>query len=437
MITVIFLSNLLPKPYILTQPELAALKEKSPAIYYLSGKFNIEEITKSVPFLVMTTFLFMSITVCTMKRTRRFAADMKKVDKIPPAANLNKKIIIPHQSQAVTTSQVRELLNIKRWRSVEEEGETETVLYAGKGKKGFYGSLFFHAGMCVIFAAAFFSSQTRYNGKMILAEGYGIEPPAVLSRMEKKDRANFPVKGMLLESFKPIYDGPFPVDYMANIAYMDADENLRKKTIRVNEPINEDGYQFMLSRRGFAPRFVLKDKDGEVITDDIAILVIFNPEDEDSIELLNGIFTAKISFFPDYFKDDKSAAQGSRSRIPKRPVFSVSISKDGEEVANGMLPVGESMKFSAYTLEAKDLRYWVELDVSKDSGMPFIFASFIMIVAGLSIRLMLNEKSLWFIIDEKNVSIGGKTAYFPALFEEEIDRFADDIRDKIKAPVTI
>ena len=423
----ILLSNLLPKPYVMTDRELQALRETKPMVYALSERFNVAEVTKSPVFVAITVFLFMSITLCTMRRTKSFLARMKRMRPVPPMASLSLRENISNIDSKAAEKITRNLFKKGRWRVVDTLNEGRRLFYARKGAHGFWGSVAFHVGMCLVLVGALFSSFTRYNGKIVLTEGFGMNPQEIVRGLSKEELKRFPLSGIKLERLSPAFKGPFPVDYNADIFYVDMEGKVHKEAVGVNEPLYAGKYQFLLTRYGFAPRFLLKDLEGNKVSEDVFILAVITPEHEDSFQLIRGIFDVNARFYPDYYKDEKTAVIGTRSRIPRNPVFSLTFSRAGKEVAVGLLPKGEEITFGNYRLEFVDLYHWIQLDISKDSGMPFIMAGFFLIVAGLLVRVMLSEKSIWVIIESGEIGIGGRTRYFPALFEEELKRVAEKI----------
>lgn len=417
---VILISNLLPKPYIMTVSEMQALKRESPAIFYLCQRFNVARVTKSPYFIAVTAFLFASITVCTARRVRR---RLERESAIPEVSTLSVK----HEIDGVDTACLMGILSRRRWSWTERGFDGGRVIYSRKGEHGFWGSVAFHTGMCVILTGALFSALTRYNGSLVLTEGFDVDPARVLSGLSRDEVYVFPVRRMVLDSFRPVYRGAFPIDYSGRIVSQDAYGRVYPETVRVNEPMRAGGYQFMMSRYGFAPGFLLRDSAGKVISDDVINLVVIKPDMVDTFRLLDGMATVKVRFFPDFYVDTEKGIPATRSRLPNNPVFLVTIERLGREKEGGFLKMGESLEFDGYTLEFKDIRYWVQMEVSRDSGIPLITAGFFVIVLGLTLRLLLNEKAVWVIITEQKIRIGGRARFFPALFEEELRRLAEEI----------
>lgn len=428
--SIILISNLLPKTYIMTDSEVAALRKERPLIYNLSTRFNVAEVTKSPYFIAVTVFLFASIMVCTIKRTKTALEGMEKEAGIPDIRSLTVRHSIDIKEGLDAEGAAEAVMAGKRWKSAGSGADGVRVLYSRKGSEGLWGSVAFHAGMCVILIGVFVSSQTRYNGNLLLIQDFDIDPSRVLMGLSKNERHVFPIRKTALASFEPVYREGFPLDYTANILNLDLEGQEFAVAARVNEPFMAGGYQFLLSRYGFAPRFVLKDTSGKVVSDDVVSLVVFNPDQEDTFPLLKGKAVAKVRFFPDFYIDTSKGAPSTRSRIPKRPVFLVSIESKGRNVGGGFLKQGEPLDWAGYTIEFKELRYWVQLGVSKDSGVPVITVGFFAIVIGLALRLLLNEKALWIIINQGNIGIGGRARFFPALFEEELKMLAEEIRAK-------
>lgn len=430
---VIFLSNLLPKPYVMTDREIETMKRESPILYQMGERFNVGKVTKSPVFGGIAIFLFASITVCTARRVRIWAEERERKGAVPETARLPiiSTILL---DGSVSPDAVEGIMAGNRWRPTEVISDAGRILYARKGGEGFWGSAVFHAGMCVVLAGALVSAVTRYNGRLVLTQDFGIDPAAELRGLTSDQRYVFPLRGMMLDSFNPIYEGVFPVDYIAEISGLDLYGREFRKSIRVNEPMSTAGYNFLLTRYGYAPRFAVKDSSGRVVSDDVVNLAVITPETRDSFNLLKGSVTARVSFFPDFYIDAAKGMPASRSRNPNNPVFLVTLERPGGTRDGGFLPIGKGLDFGGYTLEFKELRYWVQLDVSKDAGVPLVTIGFFVIISGLAVRMVLNEKAVWIIIKETadgtEVGVGGRARFFPALFEEEIKRLAGEIRAK-------
>jgi cytochrome c biogenesis protein len=423
---IILASNLLPKPYIMTESELARMKAERPFLYEMGLRFNVERATKSPYFIAAAIFLFASITVCTARRVRgRLEGEGAG---IPPVSTMQ----IRHDLGEVPRALVHDMRGLPggwRWEGGDIEGGR--VYYARKGVGGFWGSAVFHAGMCVVLIGALVSALTRYNGRLFLTEDFDIDPARELKGLSENQRYVFPIRGMALRSFAPVYEGPFPVDYSADIAGLDLYGREFSRKVRVNEPMRSGGYQFTMSRYGFAPRFVLKDGSGKVVSDHVVNLAVITPDRVDSFRLLDGMVTARVRFFPDFYIDTERGRPATRSRDLKRPVFLVSLERFGKEKEGGFLPLGGGVSFDGYTLEFKELRWWVLFDVSKDSGVPVITAGFLLIAGGLILRLLLNEKAVWIILNEEaRAGVGGRAGFFPALFEEELRRLAEELKSE-------
>lgn len=424
---VILLSNLLPKPYILTDKEVSAMKRERPLTYYMSSRFNVAEVTKSPYFITVTVFLFASITACTLRRVKTGLKEAERGVRIPEITSLTIRHSIEVSDCMDAETAAAGVLARRRWKMAKAGTDEARVLYSKKGFDGLWGSVAFHAGMCIVLIGVFISTQTRFNGRLLLTQDFDIDPALVLKGLSATEKYVFPVRRMALASFEPVFREGFPLEYTANLLNRDLYGREYTEVARVNEPVSAGGYQFLLSRYGFAPRIVLKDASGKVVSDDIVNLVVFNPNQEDSFPLLKGKFTARVRFFPDFYIDTSTGTAATRTKIPRNPVFIVSLERGGNKVEGGFVKMGGTLGFEGYTLEFRDIRYWVQLDVSKDSGVPVITAGFFAIIAGLALRLLLNEKAVWIIIKENKIGVGGRARFFPALFEQEIKGLAEEL----------
>lgn len=307
--------------------------------------------------------------------------------------------------------------------------EQRTVIYGIKGTKGIWGSLGFHTGMNVALIGILISITTGMDGKLLLTEGFPVTTPKEVIGM--KGVQDFPFHEMALESFVPVFEGGFPVRYDSKLMGIDRDGRLMRYMISVNSLLDSGDYKFIFGAAGYAPRFRLK-KDGKEVIDTVVNLRILMPGVVDSFNIPEEGLRIKAEMFPDHYVEN--GAHKTKGRFPFNPALFVEIEKAGKMIGRGFLIKGQKVDVENYSLEFVELKNWMELIVSRDAGVPVITIGFIMISLGLLARFILNEKHLWVIMNEKDtgtaVGIGGRTRYFPAIFDEELKRLAEELKGR-------
>lgn len=407
---VILLSNLLPNFSVMKAGEIKALKEGRPLLYAAASSLQLGKVVRSPFFFILPAVIFLSITVCTVKRIKRWGMESGREGNALP--------------EDMFLRAAEESLRGKGWSvEVRSQGSGEGVVITGfKGRKGFWGSVAFHAGMNVVLIGAVFSLFTRYNGSMVLADGYGVTMDEAFLSQAPKD---FRLKGAIMEDFRAVYQEGFPVDYSMALTLLGEEDREKREEVGVNRPLKWMGYQFAPVRYGFSPRFAVR-KGETVLLDSYINLVVMTPEKTDVFEIPGEGMKVEVQFFPDFYMEGKIPK--TRSREPKNPVFFAEIKKGKEVIGRGFLHLNQEVSFAGYSIAFNDLKMWVMFSVSRDYGVPVVTFGFLLIIIGLIIKFVWHEKSVWLIFKDGTVEFGGSSRYFPALFEEELKRLGEELK---------
>ena len=415
-VVIIIIPNLLPKVGFMAPEDVEILRREKPLLHTIATYFQVGSVVRSPLFLILPVFIFSSITICTIKRIKRETA--KKI-------TLSVKPKPTHEIDCSSdATAIAKILRKLGWR-VEPPGESEADTIRGvRGERGFWGSVLFHAGMNVVLLGITLSLMTRYNGIMLLTDGYGMKAgDAFLNEMP----VDFPVSEAMLKGFKATYVDNFPVDYRMNMI-LEADNRVIEREVGVNRPLKWSGYQFVPVRYGYSPRFLIKEGN-EKILDAYVNLIVMGEQQSDHFEVPAAGIIVTAELFPDYYKE--GLRPKSRSRELKNPVLYLQVTKDNETVGKGFVPLDKEISFAGYSILCSDIKMWVMFNVSRDSGVPVITVGFILILAGLIIRFIWGEKVVVVRLSDQKAKIGGWSRYFPALFEEELRKLTDRMRDSV------
>jgi cytochrome c biogenesis protein ResB len=267
------------------------------------------------------------------------------------------------------------------------------VLEGGRGRKtGFWGSVVFHIGLLTVIVATSLGPLTRFYATIILPQGITVNilDEEFVGIHSTPVWGEVPFISLKLDWQETQYeDGRFPVDHAAglSIGLMDGDGfRQTDETIRVNNPIRKEGYQFMLESGGLSPMFVLRDREANVHFKQFVNVSNLTGQ-EDTFEIPEGGLTVYTRFFPDIYKEGDN--YGTRSREPKNPAFGIKVTTKKDpftDIWRGVLKTGERAEFGGMTLEFKDLKPVVTLQVAKDPTYYGIYAGWALIVAGLLVR---------------------------------------------------
>lgn len=428
---VVLLSTLLPDISHMDQVSLEKLKEERPLLHTVSETLRVERLARKPYFQVIPAFIFLSIFICTFRRIRK---EINRVN-LSTAAELVYPTRFKFQIRNTTHygEPIRELLEKKRWRLPAAEND-ENIIYGIKGERGIFGSYVFHAGMEIVLLGVFISFMFGAGGLIFLTEGFPVKTPEAFIGIESTEASDFPFEEIMLQSYESKVDERgFPLAFKTRIVCRAEYGPLREYLLLANKPVEVEGYKLIFTKSGFAPHFVLSAKSGEIISDSVVNLAISMPKVRDSFDIRDESLSFSVELFPDYYEIEGRSA--NRGRNPKNPAIFVVISRFDKELARGFIKMGEKVDFDDYQLEFKDLKYWVELAVSKDRGVLIIGIGFIMVIIGLSVRFILNERRISIIMtqndDGKMLEVGGKADYFPDLFSHELEELSNEINEVV------
>lgn len=351
-------------------------------------------------YLTLLFLIFVSTLSCTV---RRFARRGER------AGGFTAEVSGP---AAGGIAWVEAVLAARCWRTV-RNGEG---LSARKGGWGWWGSILFHAGLLLLMAAGVLSAFTRFNGELLLTEGF----PVVLGRgafvaPPEGRRVALPPETVELRRFIPTYaQGRFAEDFEARVAV-----NGKEHGLHVNRPLAIGAFQLNLNRYGFAPTFRITDASGRELLNATLELAVVGGE-KDSFAIPGTPYRVETRFFPDFVA--KGGEIGSQSPLPRAPVFWLTLSANGKRLGRTLVRLGRQEALGPLTVRFSGLAYWVDLFVTRDDGLWLFVAGFIAGLFGLAVRFLLPDKELTVTVAEDLVTLTGWTRYCPAFFADELAR---------------
>lgn len=430
MVGLLILAILLPDPAFLTPEEANLLKEQRPFLYKITEVLGIQAITASPFFLILPFLIFISTTICTSTRlnTRLKGKAFGIEGKV---FKIDKEVVIKDGVDAAK-SKLFATFKGSRWKVREVFKEGMPMLTAQRGSLGFWGSMVFHLGLLITLLAAMVTSLTLFTGEMLLTQGYpntSKEEGFLKVWRRPLIRVKLPDARLTLEGFKAVFEEErFPVDYIASVRVEEKDSSSFLKDIRVNDPLEYYGFQYNIDRYGFAPAFVIKNKEGAVLFEGDINLVLLGGQ-EDSFLIPDTDYGVVARFYPDFVMTE--GGPRTKSDIPNNPVFSLKLTREGITVSEGLLPMGKDVEIEDIKISFTGFKYWIHILVSRDWGTPVLFTGLVLLVAGLIIRVIFYEKRLNMAVEAMTegcrVKVSGHTKYFPAFFEREMERLITQI----------
>jgi hypothetical protein len=423
--------------------ELQRLEDSNFIIYRLALLLNPQIIARSFYFYIIWLLLLNSVVVCTYRRIKGHLSAQKNTRFIKPVAisNHENSFNCNKSDSKTTITEITDYLKTKRWRINHKEDD---LIIAGHGKIGFWGSILFHLSLILLFIGAVITGITRLDAQILLTEGYSIPLIQSVVRMQKPLVGQLPQGEIIsLKKIETHYSKEeILTDIYAKLVVGDYGA-FEKKTSRVNGAVNFNGYSIMPKSYGIAPNFSFVDLKKNQKADFNINLGDWLPERWvkkgvfDSFILPNTGLKVIVQFVPNLkIVKGKTTSHG---KLVKNPALILKVvDKQDKKVADGLLKQGQSMDFNNYRLKFNRLDYWGAFTMVRDSGLPIVVFSLVLAIIGLSIRFVFYEKKLQIIIGKKTgkglkVNFTGKAQYFPALFNQEINKIKEDLTEILES----
>lgn len=420
LVAVLFASTMFPSDVTFTAAQWADLQQRSPVKYWMASNLATPYLVKSLPFILLSLFLFLSTLVCTISRLKTWVRLRRTEFEKTKAFTFQRQTTL-QESMEVVNSKLAEVLGRGGWDFQIEEG----VIGAQKGLRvGFWGSVLFHIGLLTCFLAAPITAFSLFNGTMVLTDNIPVSfrDAVMYTTGNELPVSNLPDVQVRVHDLKGVYaEGKYKVDFGGRI-----DIDGWDVPFGVNKPVDYHGLQIGIHEFGFSPNVVI-EKNGRTEFDDF--LNLYNPEAGDYYPFKKEGLEMFILLFPDFSRNGSMLS--SKSKNPDNPVLLVKFMKDGKPLHKGLLlGLGEEQQFDGYTVRFAELRNWVSMVVAKGWGITVIAVGFLIGIPALFIRFLSNERRLEFVLAEVDsggteITVRGYSRYYPAFLEREVNKMAE------------
>jgi cytochrome c biogenesis protein len=338
-------------------------------------------------FTALLALLAVSILVCTLDRTPRLWRSARDVRVVQPDAFFdpalpNRAII----AGGLRAEEVHAALRRSGFRVRVEEGAGGTsFLYGDRHQNAKLFTLISHAGLVGFILAAAITSRFGFETGILLPEGQALPVESIGSA------GLVSVKSLGFTSPRDA-EGRF-TDFATDLAVYRDGEEIARKVIRVNDPLEAGGYTFHQNFFGPAVDLTISDGAGRLLwagpvpLDEVSGGRPYGrfaiPGREEGLEMLLG---------------EDAAGATSLAVVGYRIV--------GEDAAGAPLVetvfVGGAAPGRTYVVEASDLRITFEkvsafsgVIVRRDPGAPIVWGSFILLIMGLSLTFYFPRRRTW------------------------------------------
>jgi cytochrome c biogenesis protein ResB len=422
---VLLASAFVPSPYTLDPQQWQELEKRGGGLFWVYSHLSTPFIVSNPFFALISLLLFLSTLVCTFDRARKWwlarSYEFSKETAFSFAVQANSG-----KTVAALQGEVESLLASGRWNSsVQREGGRVTIS-GDKGMSGFWGSMVFHVGLLVCFLTAPVTLLTGYKGQLTLLEDDPVAIGKVVTLHEGSrggdliDNARVTVSSVRGEYFK----GKFRYDFGGTFTIENGSDRLQHP-FAVNNAVNYRGFQFSLDSFGYAPHLVIKG-------DQLAVDNYLNISGEDKANYFDVAkdLRAFVLFFPDFIREGGKV--GTRSKNLVNPVTMVKLYRGGREVFKGLFKPGEQVAWEGRVVSVPDVKHWVSFSVAREYGIVLVMIGFVLVVSGLFVRFLSNERRIEFEIEGlpegSGCRVRGYSRYYPAFLEKEVLQIAERLK---------
>lgn len=350
------------------------------------SSLQLLSVFSSVWYRGLLAALSISILLCTAKRwpasaRASFSPRIRRVDRFFEHAPLAASIESPAEPDHVAQV-LRSTLGKHRYRVLMEQATETCYQYADRNRFAPLGTYLSHLSLILILAGALLGGWLGFNEK-----GFAIPEGAT---REVGFGTGLSVKAVsFVDEYYP--EGP-PKDYRSDLVVYQNGIEVKRQTIRVNEPLDYQGVRFFQSFFGPAVDLEVKVASGDVIFSDGVALVWQTQGDRPagSFVLPQRNLTAYV-IGPASAKRDLSIKSGEMR-------VELYQGRSSSPVAMANLQPGQTTEMAGLQFTFLRERQFTGLQVAKDPASPLIWLGCILLVLGQMAVWYFPHRRLWAMV---------------------------------------
>lgn len=375
------------------------LRIYSTSAYRFISSFRLDDVFHA-PYFYMALFLFgVNLLFCTGRMFKRIR-DGQRVRRVPSLEELKTMGGFCWKGNFNEVSGVLSRL----YRRLQGD---ETCAVFEKGRLSEYGLLLLHASILIILFGALLGLVFGMRGFVLLRSGE--ETETVVSRGREKEPLQLPFTIRCKAFTISFYPGGEPKEYRSSLEIIEDGRVVLTRDAVVNRPVVYRGYHIYQASYENAPVFSfsvngkkveLREKE-PYREDGFAFMVLRR---EKAIhDFGEGVLVAYLR---------------------------------GEEVdTTWLLPSIPAKRFlfaGTYRIEIENVREEMRtgLEVSKDPGIPFVWAGFCLLVVGLCLNLLVYERKIFLRKEGEEVVLAG----FARRRKDALSREMERLRETLHVP---
>lgn len=371
-------------------------------------------------FLFLLGLLSLNLVACSLRRLRSvlrfFLRPEIRLEEVQWKGKSIRRIRHPVPREK-SFPLVQDLVS-RHWGRIQVGGDGSYQLFAEKGKISRLGFYFIHLSILVILAGALIGLYFGFRGYVNLVEGESANQATL-----RTSQGSIPLGfGIRLDKFTvSFYPSGAPQEFKSVVTILENGQAVLTRPIRVNHPFTHKGISFYQASYGVADvdKVVLSIRDR---TRGRELTVPTRIGTRTSIEGTSASF-ALTRFLPDF--------QGAG------PAFQVVLSEPDRAMEtfwilqrHPELEAGRKGPFQ-FTVKEMEARYYSGLQVTRDPGVPVVWAGCILLVIGFFISFFTSHRRVWVRLREEKggttVEIAGSSHRNRIDFEKEMGKLEQSL----------
>jgi cytochrome c biogenesis protein len=462
--------------YLLDHPFLGDL-------FYRAGLFDV---FGSWWFVLITVLLFTSLVACLLPRTRQMLRAIRQrpiqAREIEAFRHYQERLVAAPPDRAIASSRI--VLRRRFFRVACADGQP--ALAADKGMLREIGSLLFHWAFLLLVVGVIVGKGTGYTGRAVVVEGQTwVDAAANYDGQVRAGRFfsdHFSGAGVRLVDFEDSFRrSGVPMDFTSHVQLLDRDGNVvRDVDIRVNHPAHFAGLRIFQYGFGWAAVVNVHRGSRTIASGPVVLGQDTAPKGVSQLAMpwrgfvklptLRPQVAVRLELWPDSRAFIASVANGtpqpmieehdpfirytvwrgvlndpSRSALDTSLMHRVGNGVIGEDqtvdLARGCVVAGSGQAAvgadactdgsgaSRLTMSFPGVRQYSVLQVSRDVGVPLVFAAAILILVGLLPSLYTSRRKVWIRAEANGkgtvLKVGGFALQRKGQFEEEFAKLVD------------
>ncbi len=394
--------------------------------YKLIRFFSLTDMYHSWWFQLLLSILVVNLVVCTLKRLPK---TMKLVKVSSPSVSRERiekmRIHRTIESGKDLDECWEEILDVvkKHFPKLHllRQSNESRGLVAEKGRYSRFAVYVVHFSILLIFLGALIGSFLGFNGFMNIDEG--TDSSVVVTFGERK-MLELPFKVRCEKFTVSFYDTGQPKDYVSRLLVIKDGKVVKRKEVRVNDPLRFDGISFFQSNYGVnlkgAKISLVDEKSGKEMKLDLPY--------RETVDVPGSDYKVQLVDFKDNFSGFG-------------PALGIMIFKKDTEPTGSWILVnfpkfhGNLLGPYKVTVDSMEKRYYTGLQVKKDPGVWIVWTGCTLLMIAIALTFYTSHRRVWILAEAGNpgsaIFLSGNCSKHRGAFKKEFEVFVDEIRRKV------